>query len=152
MTSAIKDRDQLRATQEKFVLEEAQRKEARERGEKPWTPRLFHQDPVTSDWTYRHIEYEPYCTRNHSLALTKISQHACCLVCQLPAMGPRALSRPVREGWNHPDAGKKPKTTQQPLLQLGQPGEGQMIVQNFHIHGQQFHLNKCHFCLLRRLR
>lgn len=47
----------MKATQEKFVLEEAQRKEARERGEKPWTPKLFHQDPVTSEWSYRHIEY-----------------------------------------------------------------------------------------------
>ncbi|XP_003967441.1 oxysterol-binding protein-related protein 5 [Takifugu rubripes] len=60
VTSAIKDRDQLRATQEKFVLEEAQRKEAKERGEKPWTPHLFHQDPVTSDWTYRHIDFRPW--------------------------------------------------------------------------------------------
>lgn len=58
MTSAIKDRDQLRATQEKFVLEEAQRKEARERGDKAWIPKLFHLDLVTSEWTYRHIEYE----------------------------------------------------------------------------------------------
>lgn len=58
MTSAIKDRDQVQATQEKFVLEEAQRREARERGDKPWTPRLFHQDLVTSEWTYRHMEYE----------------------------------------------------------------------------------------------
>lgn len=58
VTSAIMDRDQLRATQEKFVLEEAQRREARERGDKSWTPRLFHQDPVTSEWTYRHMEYE----------------------------------------------------------------------------------------------
>lgn len=57
VTSAIRDRDQMRATQEKFVLEEAQRKEARERGEKPWTPKLFHQDPATSEWSYRHIEY-----------------------------------------------------------------------------------------------
>lgn len=57
VTSAIRDRDQMRATQEKFVLEEAQRKEARERGEKAWTPKLFHQDPVTSEWSYRHIEY-----------------------------------------------------------------------------------------------
>uniref|UniRef100_A0A4W6EKP9 Oxysterol-binding protein n=1 Tax=Lates calcarifer TaxID=8187 RepID=A0A4W6EKP9_LATCA len=56
VTSAIMDRDQLRATQEKFVLEEAQRREARERGDKPWIPRLFHQDPVTSEWTYRHLE------------------------------------------------------------------------------------------------
>lgn len=47
----------MRATQEKFVLEEAQRKEARERGERPWTPTLFHQDPVTSEWSYRHMEY-----------------------------------------------------------------------------------------------
>lgn len=52
------DRDQLRATQEKFVLEEAQRKEAKERGDKLWNPRLFHQDPVTSEWTYKHMEYE----------------------------------------------------------------------------------------------
>lgn len=58
VTSAIMDRDQLRATQEKFVLEEAQRKEARERGDKAWTPRLFQQDPVNSEWTYKHMEYE----------------------------------------------------------------------------------------------
>lgn len=56
VTSAIMDRDQLRATQEKFVLEEAQRREARERGDKAWAARLFHQDPVTSEWTYRHME------------------------------------------------------------------------------------------------
>uniref|UniRef100_A0A3B5AES3 Uncharacterized protein n=1 Tax=Stegastes partitus TaxID=144197 RepID=A0A3B5AES3_9TELE len=55
---AIMDRDQLRATQEKFVLEEAQRREARERGDKPWIPRLFHHDSVSSEWTYRHMEYE----------------------------------------------------------------------------------------------
>lgn len=64
MTSAIKDRDQLRATQEKFVLEEAQRREARERGDKPWNPRLFHQDLVTSEWTYRHMEYEHTLTQS----------------------------------------------------------------------------------------
>uniref|UniRef100_A0A667XC89 Oxysterol-binding protein n=1 Tax=Myripristis murdjan TaxID=586833 RepID=A0A667XC89_9TELE len=60
VTSAIMDRDQNRATQEKFVLEDAQRKEARERGDKPWCPRLFHQDPVTSDWTYKHIDLRPW--------------------------------------------------------------------------------------------
>ncbi|XP_075894242.1 oxysterol-binding protein-related protein 5 isoform X2 [Nelusetta ayraudi] len=60
VTSAIRDRDQMRATQEKFVLEEAQRKEARERGDKPWTPKLFHPDPVTSEWSYRHIDLQPW--------------------------------------------------------------------------------------------
>uniref|UniRef100_A0A669CB64 Oxysterol-binding protein n=1 Tax=Oreochromis niloticus TaxID=8128 RepID=A0A669CB64_ORENI len=58
VTSAIMDRDQVRATQEKFVLEEAQRRDSRERGDKPWLPRLFHQDSVTSEWTYKHMEYE----------------------------------------------------------------------------------------------
>uniref|UniRef100_A0AAY4DEY7 Oxysterol-binding protein n=1 Tax=Denticeps clupeoides TaxID=299321 RepID=A0AAY4DEY7_9TELE len=56
VTSAINDRDQNRATQEKFVLEEAQRKEARERGDKPWTPKLFTLNPQSNDWTYRYME------------------------------------------------------------------------------------------------
>uniref|UniRef100_A0A672GJG2 Oxysterol-binding protein n=1 Tax=Salarias fasciatus TaxID=181472 RepID=A0A672GJG2_SALFA len=60
VTSAIMDRDQVRATQEKFVLEEAQRKEARERGEKAWIPRLFQQDPLTSEWTYKHMDTRPW--------------------------------------------------------------------------------------------
>ncbi|XP_061628486.1 oxysterol-binding protein-related protein 5 isoform X2 [Phyllopteryx taeniolatus] len=60
VTRAIRERDQVQATQEKFVLEEAQRKESRERGEKPWTPRLFYQDPVTTEWTYKHVEAQPW--------------------------------------------------------------------------------------------
>ncbi|XP_053741690.1 oxysterol-binding protein-related protein 5 isoform X1 [Synchiropus splendidus] len=60
VTSAILDRDQVRATQEKFVLEEAQRKEARDRGDRPWNPRLFQLDPVTSEWTYKHIDVQPW--------------------------------------------------------------------------------------------
>uniref|UniRef100_A0A7N5ZUW9 Oxysterol-binding protein n=1 Tax=Anabas testudineus TaxID=64144 RepID=A0A7N5ZUW9_ANATE len=60
VTKAIMDRDQLRATQEKFVLEEAQRKEAKERGDKPWFPHLFHQDPVTSEWIYKHMDTQPW--------------------------------------------------------------------------------------------
>ncbi|KAM9854089.1 oxysterol-binding protein-related protein 5 [Aulostomus maculatus] len=60
VTKAIMDRDQLQATQEKFVLEEAQRREAKERGDRPWIPRLFHQDPVTSEWTYKHMDMRPW--------------------------------------------------------------------------------------------
>uniref|UniRef100_A0A669F1T6 Oxysterol-binding protein n=1 Tax=Oreochromis niloticus TaxID=8128 RepID=A0A669F1T6_ORENI len=59
VTSAIMDRDQVRATQEKFVLEEAQRRDSRERGDKPWLPRLFHQDSVTSEWTYNTRPWDP---------------------------------------------------------------------------------------------
>ncbi|XP_072241606.1 oxysterol-binding protein-related protein 5 isoform X3 [Leuresthes tenuis] len=60
VTCAIMDRDQVRATQEKFVLEEAQRRESRERGDKPWIPRLFQQEPITSEWTYRHMDTHPW--------------------------------------------------------------------------------------------
>lgn len=55
VTRAIRDGDQHRATQEKFLLEEAQRQRARELQQSltPWTPRLFHLDPTTQEWHYR---------------------------------------------------------------------------------------------------
>lgn len=60
VTSAIQDRDQNRATQEKFVLEEAQRKEARQRGERAWMPHLFTLHPDTGDWHYKHADTNPW--------------------------------------------------------------------------------------------
>ncbi|XP_037539344.1 oxysterol-binding protein-related protein 5 [Nematolebias whitei] len=60
VTHAIMERDQVQATQEKFVLEEAQRREAKERGDKPWIPQLFQLDPITSEWTYRHMDTRPW--------------------------------------------------------------------------------------------
>lgn len=51
------DRDQERATQEKYVLEEAQRREARERGDRAWSPRLFALDPASNDWRYKYAGY-----------------------------------------------------------------------------------------------
>ncbi|XP_007561470.1 oxysterol-binding protein-related protein 5 isoform X1 [Poecilia formosa] len=60
VTRAIRDRDQVRATQEKFVLEEAQRTEAKERGQRPWIPKLFQEDPDTSEWTYKHLDTRPW--------------------------------------------------------------------------------------------
>ncbi|KAJ8249091.1 hypothetical protein GJAV_G00231080 [Gymnothorax javanicus] len=60
VTSAIASRDQERATQEKFVLEEAQRKEARERGERPWVPHLFTLDPTSNEWRYKFADSRPW--------------------------------------------------------------------------------------------
>nr|XP_029524671.1 oxysterol-binding protein-related protein 5-like isoform X3 [Oncorhynchus nerka] len=60
VTSAIVDRDQNQATQEKFVLEEAQRNQAKDRGDQPWRPRLFNLDSVTNEWTYIHIDTRPW--------------------------------------------------------------------------------------------
>uniref|UniRef100_A0A671R3N3 Oxysterol-binding protein n=1 Tax=Sinocyclocheilus anshuiensis TaxID=1608454 RepID=A0A671R3N3_9TELE len=57
VTRAINDKDQMRATQEKFVLEEAQRQEARERAERPWNPRLFTFNSDTNEWHYKYPKY-----------------------------------------------------------------------------------------------
>uniref|UniRef100_A0A8C1GKM5 Oxysterol-binding protein n=1 Tax=Cyprinus carpio TaxID=7962 RepID=A0A8C1GKM5_CYPCA len=60
VTRAIKDKDQMRATQEKFVLEEAQRQEARERAERPWNPRLFTFNTDTNEWHYKYTDTKPW--------------------------------------------------------------------------------------------
>ncbi|XP_041917201.1 oxysterol-binding protein-related protein 5-like isoform X2 [Alosa sapidissima] len=60
VTSAIMAQDQNRATQEKFLLEEAQRQEARERGQLPWMPRLFTLDAITNEWCYKHADSKPW--------------------------------------------------------------------------------------------
>nr|XP_023660692.1 oxysterol-binding protein-related protein 5-like isoform X1 [Paramormyrops kingsleyae]XP_023660698.1 oxysterol-binding protein-related protein 5-like isoform X1 [Paramormyrops kingsleyae] len=60
VTSAIVNQDQELATQEKFVLEEAQRQEARQRGDIAWTPRLFTLDPTTNEWRYKHADTNPW--------------------------------------------------------------------------------------------
>ncbi|KAG9352430.1 hypothetical protein JZ751_020844 [Albula glossodonta] len=62
VTSAIVNRDQERATQEKFILEEAQRKESRERGDRAWSPRLFTLDPAYNEWRYKHADTRPWDT------------------------------------------------------------------------------------------
>uniref|UniRef100_A0A3B4DQX2 Oxysterol-binding protein n=1 Tax=Pygocentrus nattereri TaxID=42514 RepID=A0A3B4DQX2_PYGNA len=58
VTRAINNKDQTEATNEKFILEEAQRKSARERKAKceEWTPALFEQDPGTGEWHYRYAD------------------------------------------------------------------------------------------------
>ncbi|XP_056604092.1 oxysterol-binding protein-related protein 8 isoform X2 [Triplophysa dalaica] len=62
VTRAINNKDQTEATNEKFILEEAQRKAARERKAKceDWTPGLFEQDPATGEWHYRYADTRPW--------------------------------------------------------------------------------------------
>lgn len=62
VTRAINNKDQTEATNEKFILEEAQRKSARERKAKceEWIPALFEQDPVTGEWHYRYADTRPW--------------------------------------------------------------------------------------------
>lgn len=58
VTRAINNKDQAEATQEKCVLEEAQRKAAKERKahDEEWVCRLFEQDPLTGEWNYKYAE------------------------------------------------------------------------------------------------
>lgn len=60
VTKAINEKDQNKATQEKFVLEEAQRQEVRERGERPWCPRLFTLNTDTNEWHYKYADSKPW--------------------------------------------------------------------------------------------
>ncbi|XP_058859349.1 oxysterol-binding protein-related protein 5-like isoform X1 [Acipenser ruthenus] len=60
VTNAIISKDQHKATQEKFILEEAQRQAARDQGDREWTPRLFRKDPISQDWLYKYADTNPW--------------------------------------------------------------------------------------------
>ena len=58
MSDAVITSDMKAATEEKFILEERQRTEAKERKAKleEWVPSLFERDVLTSDWVYKYLE------------------------------------------------------------------------------------------------
>ncbi|CAG5927299.1 unnamed protein product [Menidia menidia] len=97
VTRAINNKDQTEATNEKFILEEAQRKSARERKAKceDWVPGLFEQDPVTGEWHYRYADTRPWdplndliqfekegCIQTKVRHRTPMSFCDCALICQ----------------------------------------------------------------------
>ncbi|XP_056281477.1 oxysterol-binding protein-related protein 8 [Pseudoliparis swirei] len=73
VTRAINNKDQTEATNEKFILEEVQRKSARERKAKceEWNPALFEQDPVTGEWHYRYADTRPWDPLNDLIQFEK---------------------------------------------------------------------------------
>ncbi|GCB64243.1 hypothetical protein scyTo_0000255 [Scyliorhinus torazame] len=73
VTRAIKNRDQEQATLEKFILEEAQRKAAKERTEKSedWVARLFQQDVATKNWQYKFRDTSPWDSTNDIIQFEK---------------------------------------------------------------------------------
>ncbi|XP_048010677.1 oxysterol-binding protein-related protein 8 isoform X3 [Megalobrama amblycephala] len=73
VTRAINNKDQTEATNEKFILEEVQRKAARERKAKceEWTPALFEQDPATGEWHYRYADTRPWDPLNDLIQFEK---------------------------------------------------------------------------------
>jgi oxysterol-binding protein-related protein 8 len=57
---------QVAATEEKTVLEEAQRASVKERKAKceEWEPNYFEQDLISGQWVYKHSDLRPWDTRN----------------------------------------------------------------------------------------
>lgn len=66
---AIVKGDQIAATEEKTLLEEAQRKSAKERQVKldKWVPKHFVQDIVTGEWVYKYADSRPWDLRTDVL-------------------------------------------------------------------------------------
>lgn len=66
VSDAIRMNDQEKATNEKFILEEAQRKGHRERREAgvEWIPKLFERDPAAPNainrWVYKYRDVRPW--------------------------------------------------------------------------------------------
>ncbi|XP_051482225.1 oxysterol-binding protein-related protein 8 isoform X1 [Apus apus] len=73
VTRAINNKDQTEATHEKYILEEAQRRSAKERklkGEE-WTCKLFDQDSVTGEWHYKYADTRPWDPLNDMIQFEK---------------------------------------------------------------------------------
>jgi len=62
VSEAVSTADQQTATQEKFLLEEEQRKLSRERKMKmvDWEPRLFERNLITGSWVYKYADFRPW--------------------------------------------------------------------------------------------
>ncbi|XP_056365864.1 oxysterol-binding protein-related protein 8 isoform X1 [Oenanthe melanoleuca] len=73
VTKAINNKDQTEATQEKYILEEAQRKSAKDRKLKGevWTCKLFDQDAVTGEWHYKYADTRPWDPLNDMIQFEK---------------------------------------------------------------------------------
>ncbi|XP_061922248.1 oxysterol-binding protein-related protein 8 isoform X3 [Entelurus aequoreus] len=73
VTRAILNKDQTEATNEKFILEESQRKSARERKAKceDWIPTLFEQDSITGEWHYKYADTRPWDPLNDLIQFEK---------------------------------------------------------------------------------
>lgn len=69
VSEAVITCDMKSATDEKFILEERQRTEAKERKARllEWVPALFERDVLTNDWVYKFIDMRPWDVSNDLL-------------------------------------------------------------------------------------
>ncbi|CAF3002584.1 unnamed protein product [Rotaria socialis] len=66
VTAAIKQNDQVSATEEKTIIEDEQRKQIKERKatSTEWHPRLFNIDPNSKEWIYTYSDARPWDAHN----------------------------------------------------------------------------------------
>lgn len=66
-SNAIVQGNQCAATNEKYLLEEEQRKAARERKAKmeDWNPRYFERNLINGEWIYKYAEWAFYSFLHH---------------------------------------------------------------------------------------
>ncbi|KAF3825989.1 hypothetical protein GH733_006103 [Mirounga leonina] len=93
VTRAINAKDQTEATQEKYVLEEAQRQAARDRKTKSeeWTCKLFELDPLTGEWHYKFADTRPWDPLNDMIQFEKDG------VIQTKVSVPKMKHKPTRQ-------------------------------------------------------
>uniref|UniRef100_A0A8C5WJB8 Oxysterol-binding protein n=1 Tax=Leptobrachium leishanense TaxID=445787 RepID=A0A8C5WJB8_9ANUR len=89
VTSAINDGNQQQATDEKYVLEEAQRKAAKERKEvdTDWSPHLFAYNEELKEWQYKYEESSQDGRRRKASEQPSISSHTTESSCSTPEPG-----------------------------------------------------------------
>ncbi|KAG9468781.1 hypothetical protein GDO78_021962 [Eleutherodactylus coqui] len=106
VTSAISDGNQRQATDEKYIIEDAQRKAAKERKDnnEEWVPQLFTYDEILAEWRYK---YEDDVRRTCAVAAPFISKGLTHIPERLLLS---YLQRPVKGRCNHK---VRPPTDQQ---------------------------------------
>ncbi|XP_041071432.1 oxysterol-binding protein-related protein 8 isoform X3 [Carcharodon carcharias] len=116
VTCAIHNKDQNEATSEKFVLEEAQRKAAKQRKAKgeEWIPRLFEQDLVTGEWQYKYADTRPWDPLNDLVQYEKEGVIQSKVWHRTPMVSVQKRTRSKHSGQQSPESGcSSPELDQQ---------------------------------------
>ncbi|GCC36771.1 hypothetical protein chiPu_0015269 [Chiloscyllium punctatum] len=116
VTHAIHNKDQNEATNEKFVLEETQRKAAKQRKAKgeEWVPRLFEQELVTGEWQYKYADTRPWDPLNDLVQFEKEGVIQSKVWHRTPMVSAPKRTRNKQSGQQSPESGcSSPELDQQ---------------------------------------
>ncbi|GFR60300.1 oxysterol-binding protein [Elysia marginata] len=108
VSDAVVNQDMHTATAEKYVLEERQRQEAKERNrvQQDWVPKLFTLEPSSGKWVYKYVDARPWDSMTDCIQYEK--DHVIC------TQTVHTVS-PVRQtGWQGPRTRQKQTSTGSP--------------------------------------